>query len=49
MKPGGRLIIPVGDRSVQQMHRITRMGDDAFEEEVLDDFKFVPLLSDTSR
>lgn len=49
MKAGGRLVIPVGDRSGQQMYRITRMGEDAFEEEILDDFKFVPLLSDTSR
>lgn len=47
MRAGGRLVIPVGDRSGQRMHRITRMGDDQFEEEILDDFRFVPLLGNT--
>ena len=48
MKQGGRLIIPVGDRSEQKMHRIVRMGEEEWETEVLDGFRFVPLLGETS-
>ncbi len=41
---GGRLVIPVGNDERQAMHRITCIGDNEFEEEVFDDFKFVPLI-----
>lgn len=47
MKPGGRLIIPVGDREGQRMYRFTRMDGDNWEEEAFDGFRFVPLLGDT--
>lgn len=39
---GGRMLVPVGD-SAQQLKCITRT-DTGFEEEVLEDVKFVPLL-----
>lgn len=42
--PGGRLIIPVGDESGQQMMRIKRTGPEHFEYEGLHTFRFVPLI-----
>ncbi len=41
---GGRLIIPVGDASGQQMHRITRTGPESYETEHFHSFRFVPLI-----
>ncbi|MFT7090682.1 MAG: protein-L-isoaspartate(D-aspartate) O-methyltransferase [Candidatus Azotimanducaceae bacterium] len=43
---GGRMIVPVGDAE-QQLKLITRT-DEGFEEEVLEDVKFVPLLGGRS-
>ena len=40
---GGKLVIPVGDRAVQQMVRITKRGDD-FKKETFGGFRFVPLI-----
>jgi protein-L-isoaspartate(D-aspartate) O-methyltransferase len=44
---GGRLVIPVGERSAQQLLLIRRHGD-AFEREVLDAVVFVPLVEGRS-
>lgn len=41
---GGKLVIPVGDTSVQKMMRITRVAEDEFTKEAFENFKFVPLL-----
>lgn len=41
---GGILIVPVGDQDVQTMIKITRTGEDSFEQEQLKQFKFVPLI-----
>jgi len=41
---GGRLVVPVGDTSRQVMVRVRRTGEDDYEEERLDAFKFVPLI-----
>jgi len=41
---GGRLVVPVGDEEKQAMYRITRLGEDDFEEEKFSIFKFVPLI-----
>jgi len=41
---GGRLLIPVGDRKVQAMNIITRVGDTDFHVEEVPDFGFVPLI-----
>lgn len=41
---GGRLVLPVGSRSVQQLLRVTRRGEDDFHEEALGDVRFVPLV-----
>ena len=42
---GGRLVIPVGDRRVQELIQVTREGDE-FREENLLSCRFVPLLGE---
>jgi protein-L-isoaspartate(D-aspartate) O-methyltransferase len=44
LKPGGRMVIPVGEGSVQQMVRLTPRPDGTVTEETFDNFSFVPLL-----
>jgi protein-L-isoaspartate(D-aspartate) O-methyltransferase len=46
LSEGGRLVIPIGPQSHQQMYLFTRRGD-AFQRENLGSFGFVPLVSDT--
>jgi len=41
---GGRLIAPVGDKTKQQLTLVTRTVS-GFEQEILDDVSFVPMLS----
>lgn len=41
---GGRLVIPVGDAVSQKMIRIVRVSAGEFDEQVLEGFKFVPLI-----
>ena len=48
LKIGAKLVIPVGE-SVQIMHRITRMSDTEFEQEVFGEFRFVPMLDDKAK
>ena len=43
-RPGGRLIIPVGDLEGQTMNRITRVGPNEYEREESHVFRFVPLV-----
>jgi protein-L-isoaspartate(D-aspartate) O-methyltransferase len=45
---GGILVIPVGE-TVQKMLRIKRLSAAEFQEERLDDFRFVPFLEGVSR
>ncbi len=40
---GGRLVIPVGDLDMQDLHVITRNGE-SFEKRIVQGFKFVPLI-----
>lgn len=40
---GGRMVVPIGGRGVQDLIRITRR-DDHYEQEMLDKVSFVPLL-----
>lgn len=42
---GGRLIVPVGDGESQELRRVWRHGE-AFEQEVVDRARFVPLLGE---
>jgi protein-L-isoaspartate(D-aspartate) O-methyltransferase len=44
LKPGGKMVIPVGDGKVQQMIRINKYPDGSLLEESFDDFSFVPML-----
>ncbi|HEV3414780.1 MAG TPA: protein-L-isoaspartate(D-aspartate) O-methyltransferase [Puia sp.] len=44
LKPGGRMVIPVGEGHVQHMLRLTRLPDGGATEETFDTFSFVPLL-----
>lgn len=41
---GGRLVIPVGDRSIQMLMRITRTGEQEYRKEQLMGCHFVPLI-----
>jgi protein-L-isoaspartate(D-aspartate) O-methyltransferase len=44
LKPNGRMVIPVGEGTVQRMLRITRLGDGSIHEEEFDNFSFVPMV-----
>lgn len=46
LKVGGKLVVPVGNRKNQVMIRITRVSEDSYEEEQLQNFKFVPLIGE---
>lgn len=47
LRVGGRLIIPVGTKKAgQKMLRVVRTGTDTYEEEVLETFRFVPLIGE---
>ena len=41
---GGRIIIPVGDKSKQVLTLVTRVSNKAFVENKIEDVLFVPLL-----
>jgi len=45
LKPGGIMVIPVGDDTGQKMLRITKDVNGAVKEEELGDFAFVPMLT----
>lgn len=44
LAPGGRLVIPVGDRGTQVLKRVTLKGAEGFVQENLLDCRFVPLV-----
>jgi protein-L-isoaspartate(D-aspartate) O-methyltransferase len=44
LKPGGIMVVPVGDDSGQKMMRITKDKEGNINEETLGDFSFVPML-----
>jgi protein-L-isoaspartate(D-aspartate) O-methyltransferase len=46
LKEGGKLVIPVGDRTSQKMLRLTRKSDQEIIQEDFDNFSFVPLLGE---
>jgi protein-L-isoaspartate(D-aspartate) O-methyltransferase len=48
LKPGGILVIPVGD-DVQEMTTITRISEKEFKKREHGKFRFVPLLEDKAR
>lgn len=44
LKPGGSMIIPVGDNKVQTMHIVVKRTDGSLEDIALTQFRFVPLI-----
>ena len=44
LRPGGRMVIPVGEGKVQRMVRITKGKDGDMIEEEFDQFSFVPMV-----
>ncbi len=44
LKPGGRMVIPVGEGKIQQMLRLSKDASGLITEEIFDDFSFVPML-----
>jgi erythromycin esterase-like protein len=45
LRVGGRLVMPVGGKDeVQKLLRVTRTGDEDFEQETIGDVRFVPLI-----
>ncbi|MGN6420792.1 MAG: protein-L-isoaspartate O-methyltransferase family protein, partial [Pseudobacter sp.] len=44
LKPGGKMVIPVGAGDVQQMMRLTKKADGSIIQEVFENFSFVPML-----
>jgi protein-L-isoaspartate(D-aspartate) O-methyltransferase len=44
LKPGGKMVIPVGESKVQRMLRISKLQDGSVKEEVFDNFSFVPMV-----
>ncbi|SEW38494.1 protein-L-isoaspartate(D-aspartate) O-methyltransferase [Chitinophaga arvensicola] len=45
MKIGGKMVIPVGGQDVQRMLRITKISETENEQELFDNFSFVPMLA----
>ncbi len=46
LKTGGKLVIPVGEGSVQEMKRLIKQDDGSVTEESYGDFSFVPMLQE---
>ena len=46
LKPGGKLVIPLGDGDVQTMLRLTKLPNGEIKEEKFGAFRFVPMLKD---
>jgi protein-L-isoaspartate(D-aspartate) O-methyltransferase len=44
LKPGGKMVLPLGAGDIQQMMRITKLENGSLKEEVFDRFSFVPML-----
>jgi protein-L-isoaspartate(D-aspartate) O-methyltransferase len=44
LKPGGLMVIPVDEGEIQRMMRITKNSDGTLNEELFEEFSFVPML-----
>ena len=49
LKPGGKMVIPVGEGGIQRMLRITRNADRTTTDESFDTFSFVPMVEGRSK
>ena len=45
LKPGGRLVMPVGDSKVQSLLIVTRLDEESFDVQKSIDVRFVPLIA----
>ncbi len=45
LKVGGKMVIPVGEKDVQRMMRLTKISETEFDQELFADFSFVPMLA----
>ena len=45
LKPGGYMVIPIGDRKVQKMERYTKLNSGEYKKESFGSFSFVPMLT----
>lgn len=45
LKPGGSMVIPVDEGDNQRMMRITKLSDGSLQEELFEEFSFVPMLT----
>ncbi len=45
LKTGGKMVIPVDEGAYQRMLRLTKNRDGSYEEEVFENFSFVPMLT----
>ncbi len=43
LRVGGQLLIPIGDRQSQELHRIVRSGEETMEDEIIAHVRFVAL------
>jgi protein-L-isoaspartate(D-aspartate) O-methyltransferase len=48
LKPGGTMLIPLGEGAVQEMVWLKKTSDTGFDKKVLGSFRFVPLLQNKS-
>ena len=48
LKPGGKMVLPVNEGTLQRMLRITKEPDGTLTEELFDYFSFVPMLTGKS-
>lgn len=46
LKVGGKMVIPVGDEKLQKMNLVERISTTEFHTEVLDSFRFVPMIGE---
>lgn len=44
LKIGGYMVVPIGGREGQRMFRIIKKGENSYENEIYDNFSFVPML-----
>ncbi len=48
LKIGGRMVLPVGERDMQVLVRVTRTSEEGYDKEMLEQVVFVPLLGGVS-
>ena len=49
LKVGGKLVVPIGEGSVQRMQLITKISEEEFDTKDYGDFSFVPMLENKAR